>query len=105
MLKSNDARLEVMNRFDRGGLCTWWEAEKRLPGGPICEIVDRLFLWGKYHPDNQHPNGLTLDEMDQIFQRKNWWADKIDRLFLWGKYNPANTQNVLENCFLKARKR
>lgn len=28
MVKTNDARLEVMNRFESGAICQWWKKEK-----------------------------------------------------------------------------
>jgi hypothetical protein len=57
MVKTNDARLEVMNRFESGAICQWWKKEKRLHSGTIVgEMMDWLCGWGKYHSQTESPD-------------------------------------------------
>jgi hypothetical protein len=60
MLNTTDARIEMMNRWNSGALCQWWE-EKGNKGDSatiVGDLMDKLCGWGRYHPDIQKSKTL-----------------------------------------------
>ena len=62
ILKTKDAALEVMHRFENGAANRFWEEQKKWPSVTwLGDLVDRFLGWGRYHPENEHKESTARE--------------------------------------------